>query len=355
MDQIEVVGHAIGAGIHGHGRDHHAVQLARRAGVRTIATVAADDIPFVRNLGADTVIDFQTQRFEEEVRDADAVIDLVGGETQTRSFQVLRRGGKLISAVSRPDPHLARTHGVDAAFFLVELQRPRHIGLLRQRARQGDSIFHRQLGARPDGEVRGVRRVADEHHVTVMPLFAQHAIEVEPRRPAQVARVAHQAMPVQILAEHFLAKSDRCFPVRPIQPCREPGLLARLDDECAGVSIETVGVKLEPAPGRLLERKGERIQQAMRAEPDVSALAHVDIGLKVLGVLASQDAVGTVRSDDHAASVNDPSSVTRSRTPASLPASGARACRMLSSLPSDARTVAADDLRPLKKTSMSSQ
>ena len=99
----------------------YAVQLARRAGVRTIATAATDDIAFVRNLGANTVIDYRTQRFEEEVRDADAVIDLVGGETQTRSFQVLRRGGKLISAVSRPDQHLAQSHGVGAAFFLVNV------------------------------------------------------------------------------------------------------------------------------------------------------------------------------------------------------------------------------------------
>jgi NADPH:quinone reductase-like Zn-dependent oxidoreductase len=99
----------------------YAVQLARRAGVRTIGTAAGEDIPFVRNLGANTVIDYRTQRFEEEVRDADAVIDLVGGETQERSFQVLRRGGKLISAVSPPDQDLARTHGVDAAFFLVNV------------------------------------------------------------------------------------------------------------------------------------------------------------------------------------------------------------------------------------------
>jgi NADPH:quinone reductase-like Zn-dependent oxidoreductase len=75
----------------------------------------------VRNLGANTVIDFPTQRFEEEVRDADAVIDLVGGDTQERSFQVLRRGGKLISAVSRPDQHLAQSHRVEAAFFLVNV------------------------------------------------------------------------------------------------------------------------------------------------------------------------------------------------------------------------------------------
>jgi NADPH:quinone reductase-like Zn-dependent oxidoreductase len=99
----------------------YAVQLARRAGLQTIATVATDDIAFVRDLGANTVIDYRTQRFEEEARDADAVIDLVGGETQNRSFQVLRRGGKLISAVSRPDQHLAERQGVEAAFFLVNV------------------------------------------------------------------------------------------------------------------------------------------------------------------------------------------------------------------------------------------
>jgi NADPH:quinone reductase-like Zn-dependent oxidoreductase len=99
----------------------YAVQLALRAGLRIIAIAAQDDIPFLCHLGANTVIDYRTQRFEEEVRDADAVIDLVGGETQTRSFQVLRRGGKLISAVSNPDQHLAQRYGVEAAFFLVNV------------------------------------------------------------------------------------------------------------------------------------------------------------------------------------------------------------------------------------------
>ena len=99
----------------------YAVQLSRRAGMRTIATAAADDVPLVRNLGANTVIDYRIQRFEEEVRDADAVIDLVGGETQERSVQVLRPGGKLISAVSRPDQHLAESRGVEATFFLVNV------------------------------------------------------------------------------------------------------------------------------------------------------------------------------------------------------------------------------------------
>ena len=99
----------------------YTVQFAKRAGLRTVATAAADDLPFVHALGADTVIDFHTQRFEDQVRNADAVIDLVGGETQSRSFQVLHRGGKLISAVSSPDQDLAQTQGVDAKFFLVNV------------------------------------------------------------------------------------------------------------------------------------------------------------------------------------------------------------------------------------------
>lgn len=109
--------------IHGAGGavGSYAVQLARQAGAQTIATAGTDDISFVRALGANTIIDYRTQRFEEEIQGADAVIDLVGGETQDRSFQVLRRGGKLISAVSKPDERLAARHGVEAAFFLVDV------------------------------------------------------------------------------------------------------------------------------------------------------------------------------------------------------------------------------------------
>jgi NADPH:quinone reductase-like Zn-dependent oxidoreductase len=99
----------------------YAVQIARRAGIRIIATAAADDLSYVRELGADTVVDYQTQRFESVAREVAAVLDLVGGDTQKRSFQVPRRGGKLISAVSQPDQELASSHGVDATFFLVKV------------------------------------------------------------------------------------------------------------------------------------------------------------------------------------------------------------------------------------------
>jgi NADPH:quinone reductase-like Zn-dependent oxidoreductase len=99
----------------------YAVQFASRAGIRVIATAATDDVAFVRELGADTVVDFQTERFEDAAWEVDAVLDLVGGETQTRSLHVLRRGGRLISAVSQPDQDLSRKRGVISTFFLVKV------------------------------------------------------------------------------------------------------------------------------------------------------------------------------------------------------------------------------------------
>jgi NADPH:quinone reductase-like Zn-dependent oxidoreductase len=101
----------------------YAVQFARRAGLRIIATGAAKDLEFLRRLGAETLVNYEADRFEEMARGVDAVIDLVGGETQVRSFAVLRKGGKLISTVSQPDPHLAHSHDVAAKFFLVEVTR----------------------------------------------------------------------------------------------------------------------------------------------------------------------------------------------------------------------------------------
>lgn len=98
-----------------------AVQMARQAGLHVIATAGTADIETVRSLGADVVVDFRTGRFEEAAREVDAVIDLIGGETQTRSFAVLKRGGALVSAVSQPDQVLAVEYGVTAGFFLVDV------------------------------------------------------------------------------------------------------------------------------------------------------------------------------------------------------------------------------------------
>jgi NADPH:quinone reductase-like Zn-dependent oxidoreductase len=99
----------------------YAVQFARQAGANVIATAGAADLDIVRRLGADIVVDYRNDRFEDAAANTDVVIDLAGGETQARSFAVLKRGGTLISAVSKPDPALAERHGVRAMFFLVEV------------------------------------------------------------------------------------------------------------------------------------------------------------------------------------------------------------------------------------------
>ena len=99
----------------------YAVQFARWAGLHVIATAGPADLDFVHDRGAQQVIDFTAARFEDRASDVDAVIDLVGGEVQQRSFAVLRRGGMLVSAVSPPDQAAAERHGVKARFFLVEV------------------------------------------------------------------------------------------------------------------------------------------------------------------------------------------------------------------------------------------
>jgi NADPH:quinone reductase-like Zn-dependent oxidoreductase len=99
----------------------YAVQLAHAAGLHVSATAFARDIAFVRSLGADVVIDAKSQRFEDEVAIVDAVVDCVGGEMQQRSFNVVKSGGHLVSAVSVPDQNMAAARGVIARFFLVKV------------------------------------------------------------------------------------------------------------------------------------------------------------------------------------------------------------------------------------------
>ena len=100
-----------------------AVQLARWRGAHVVATASARDAELVRELGADEVIDYRAQRFEEAVADMDLVFDTVGGETWERSWDVLRPGGRLVSiAVPRP-PERETRDGRRAIWFVVEPNR----------------------------------------------------------------------------------------------------------------------------------------------------------------------------------------------------------------------------------------
>jgi len=102
----------------------YAVQFARLAEARVVATASGQDIDKVHALGAEKVIDFRAQRFEDELKDVDVVIDTVGGGVQRRSFAVLKPGGRLVSAVSKPDPREAERRSVRAGFMLVDVTTP---------------------------------------------------------------------------------------------------------------------------------------------------------------------------------------------------------------------------------------
>jgi NADPH:quinone reductase-like Zn-dependent oxidoreductase len=98
-----------------------AVQLARWAGAQVIATASARNRDFLRDLGANEIIDYTTTRFEEVVHDVDVVFDTVGGDTLQRSWQVVKKGGVLVSVVSpRPAFEEAKTYDVRPAWFVVE-------------------------------------------------------------------------------------------------------------------------------------------------------------------------------------------------------------------------------------------
>jgi NADPH:quinone reductase-like Zn-dependent oxidoreductase len=91
-----------------------AVQLAHWKGAKVLATASADNVDYLRSLGADTVIDYKATPFESLAKNVDLVFDLIGGETQRRSFGVLKAGGRLVATAQPPSPEEAAKHKVEA-------------------------------------------------------------------------------------------------------------------------------------------------------------------------------------------------------------------------------------------------
>jgi NADPH:quinone reductase-like Zn-dependent oxidoreductase len=96
------------------GVGHMATQLAKLHGAKVIGT-ASLNLDFLQELAVDETINYATTAFEDVVKDADIVLDLVGGETQQRSWKVLKPGGILISTVQPPSAETAAAHGVRQA------------------------------------------------------------------------------------------------------------------------------------------------------------------------------------------------------------------------------------------------
>ena len=94
------------------GVGHFAVQLAKWKGAHVIGTASARNHEMLYELGADELIDYTVLKFESIVRDVDVVLDTIGGDTQERSWQVLKKGGALVSLVQPPSENKAKEHGV---------------------------------------------------------------------------------------------------------------------------------------------------------------------------------------------------------------------------------------------------
>lgn len=105
-----------------------AIQFASHIGAEVITTASEKKQSYVNELGAKHIIDYRKDDFETVVKEKfpsgiDAVFDLIGGETQTKSFNVLRKGGSLVSIVDAPDESLANDKSVNAGFVFVEPSR----------------------------------------------------------------------------------------------------------------------------------------------------------------------------------------------------------------------------------------
>jgi NADPH:quinone reductase-like Zn-dependent oxidoreductase len=103
-----------------------AIPLAKSLGAIVATTVSPDDKQFVSTLGADEIIDYKTQAFEDLIRDYDAVFDTVGGETYSKSFEVLKKeGGIIVSMLEQPNAKLMELFGVKAMFQFTQVNRER--------------------------------------------------------------------------------------------------------------------------------------------------------------------------------------------------------------------------------------
>ncbi|HEY5632075.1 MAG TPA: NADP-dependent oxidoreductase [Nitrososphaeraceae archaeon] len=103
-----------------------AIQLAKHLGAYVATTASTNDKQFVQGLGADQVVDYTTEKFEDTIHDYDAVFDTVAGDTYKRSFEVLKKGsGIIVSMLEQPNSELMNQYGVKALFQFTQVNRER--------------------------------------------------------------------------------------------------------------------------------------------------------------------------------------------------------------------------------------
>ncbi len=135
-----------------------AIQLARHLGATVATTTSAANFELVRSLGADVVIDYRTQDFEDVLRDYDVVLNSQDGKTLGKSLRVLKGGAKLVSISGPPDPAFGRN--IAAPAFVRLVMRLLSSGI-RRRAR-GRGIDYSFLFMRANGaQLREITRLIE--------------------------------------------------------------------------------------------------------------------------------------------------------------------------------------------------
>jgi len=135
-----------------------AIQLAKHLGATVATTTSATNVEFVKSLGADVVIDYKTQDFEDVLRDYDVVLNSQDGKTLEKSLRVLKDGGKLISISGPPDPEFGKEIG--APWFVNLVMRLLSSGIRRRAKRRGVSysfLFMKANGS----QLREITRLFD--------------------------------------------------------------------------------------------------------------------------------------------------------------------------------------------------
>ena len=145
------------------GVGHFAVQLAKWKGAYVLATASTENQELLRKLGADHAIDYTTHKFEDVAHNIDIVLDTIGGETQERSWLVLKKDGLLISLVQPPSKEKADRLGLHGMMCRVQPDG----GQLSRIAKLSDSAKLRPMIDRilPLSEARRAHELSENGHV----------------------------------------------------------------------------------------------------------------------------------------------------------------------------------------------
>ena len=140
-----------------------AIQLAKHLGAVVATTASASNADYVRGLGADIVIDYRSQDFEQELHDVDVVLDSLSGENLEKSIRIVRPGGRVIGIAGPPDPGFARELG---AGVLLRLAMRALSSGVRRRARRRN-VDYSFLFMRADGaQLQHITELVDAGIIT---------------------------------------------------------------------------------------------------------------------------------------------------------------------------------------------